>query len=360
MTPAAVPDPAAGTLAEDEARAVLALLPLGVAVLGADHRYRWANPAHLALTGLDLAALQALPYQDITGCDDVDQELDALGRLHAGASQQVQWRRRFGPPDGRRWCEVTAHARRAADGSLATMIWMVQPDASGSPDGAADLALRELHGDLARIAALLSHDALQPTRMISSFAGLLEQRLRGGPAEGEIRHLQSMQQASDDLRDLLREATLFLRVRDRVSSPAPVSLRRCAEAAAARLAALVPGLALSCPGDLEVMLEAEDLTICLQAALALAWARSASGALEIGGTALPAGSEVVVSAPGAAMQQGDGDRAFMLGARIALSGRPGTMLPGLAVAQRIAQRSGGGIVVEDRAGALRVVLRFGG
>jgi len=333
----------------------------GIAILGADHGYRWANQAQCALTGWDLTALRALSQSEVTAPDDLDTELAALSPLHAGRCEEVSWRRRFGRYDGvRRWCRVTAHALRDPGGSLHEMVWMVEADAPSTDPLPAtlDLVVRRLRGDHECIAATLSHDAVQPTRMISSYAGLIEQRLRGRPAQSELDHLSAIQRASDELRALLRETVAYLRVPERLTAPVRANLRGCAEAVALRLAGEFPGLSLAVLGDLDLAIEIEPLECCLRAALVFAWARSPTGKVEITGSAPPGWKVLEIVAPGAALGEGDTDRLFQLGARITLGDRPGTVLPGLAVARRIVEGAGGAMEIAGSGGAVRITMRF--
>lgn len=340
----------------------LAKVPCGLAILGADQRYRWANPAHLALTGRELSELCALPYRGITDPDDLDTELNALASLHAGRCEVVSWRRRFGREGGvRRWCGVTAHAQRDSDHALQAMIWIVEPDPStdGSVTAALESALRRMRSDHEQVAALLSHDAVQPTRMISSYAGLIEQHLRGGRASPDLGHVASIQRASDELRELLRETVSYLRVPDRLDSLTPVFLRQCTERVVARLALKTPGLSFRVTTDIELKFENEQVERCLHAALIFAWARSQSGLVEVNGIFHSQWAEIVVNAPDAVLCEGDNERIFRLGARIIKPDRTEPLFPGLAVARRIVQSTGGEVeVVGDDAG-VHLRLRFG-
>lgn len=360
---AVAPPSAEGELEPATARLALACASCGIAILDSDHRYRWANPAHLRLTGHGLDELRALAYQDITAADDADGELDALAGLHQGRCERAVWRRRFGPATGvRRWATVTAHAVRGSDGSLASMIWIVTPDGEGEATsgsgGGLDLALREALADHERIAGLLSHDAVQPTRMISSYAGFIAQKLRESPGDPVLKHVVTMQQASDDLRELLREAVAYLRVPQRPPAPESSRLRPAVDAVVARLAASVPSLVARCNDDAEIGIAASDLESCLHAAIALAGIRSPSGQVEIGVIREPDRDQVTVIAPDAVLRDGDTDRIFMLGARIQSADGSGSLQPGFSVARRIAVRSGGGVEVDGN-GGLRVVLSFG-
>ena len=335
--------------------------PPGVAILGADHVYRWANPAHIMLTGWDLPTLRALSHLDTIAAEDVDAELAALSPLHAGRCEVVTWRRRFGREDGVRcWCGVTAHAVRNADGSLHEMIWIVEPDVlvPGEPAADSDTILRQLRADHELIAGVLSHDGVQPTRMISSYAGLIEQRLRDGPAASELGYLASIQRANDELRELLRETVDYLRVPDHLEAGIPSNLRRCAETVVMRLAESLPGLHLQVISDLDITIESEHLEQCLRAALIFIWARSLSGSVEVRGSSRPGWLHITIVAPGAKLYEGDTDRIFKVGARISLANHLGTRLPGLAVARRIARSTGGDVTITGTDTAVMVTLSF--
>ncbi len=353
------------------AASALDLIPCAVAIVGANHRYRWLNERHRRLIGAPRSGLSALG--ELTAADDRDAELEALAPLHAGRGSLAVWRRRFGGDPGRRWCTVTAHARRQADDRLDAMVWLIEPDPLPDPaagatgagtvagTGAGDeLVLRRMRTEREQVAALLAHDGVQATRLISSFVGLIVRGLDRNTAAIDARHLDPIRQTSDQLRELLREALGYLRVPERVTCQAPVGLRHSAGAVVTRLGPTMPGLVLRVLTDLDVALDAEHFECCLGAALVFAWARARAGVVELSGSSQPGHQELAIVVPGGALQAGDAERCFQLGARFALGDRPGSVLPGLAVARRIAAASGGGLTISDAGGSLRISLRIGG
>ena len=88
------------------------------------------------------------------------------------------------------------------------------------------------------------------------------------------------------------------------------------------------------------------------------WRRK-EGAPLVGGVYIKDMKQVEVSTEGAALQEGEISRFFMLGAKISSRDRSGTLMPGFALAKRLAQRTGGDALIESSAGANRIILRFG-
>jgi len=335
----------------------LACLPMGVAIITAGHCIRWANTRMTVLTGEDLATLQGLTCTEVTAPDDRDAEREALSPLHAGRCTTAEWRRRFGPLHGvRRWCTVTAHGRYAADGELRDMLWLVQPDPTPNDPAVLAAARRQtyLRGERAGLAALLSHDAVQATRMISSYAGLAAQGLSTGMVTVDARHLMAIQQASTDLGAMLRQAVACLRVPDQLVVSLPHLPPGALAAAVANVVEQLALPAIRVQGDLVIDLEVEQLERCLQPVLEYAVASSALGQVVVSASLVDFCQVIEVTAHGATVEPAQAARAAQLGARTA-NGR----LTGLAVAQAILVATGGGLTIACTGGMLVLSLSVG-
>ena len=218
-----------------------------LAVLGPERRYRALNEACCRLFESDASTLEGWGYERVGHVLDLDTELDAFVRLAAGA-RAVTYVRRFRTARDREFT-ATVHAIAGAEECVLQMI-VPSAVASSAPSGNAAQMLEQ-------IAAVLSHDALEPVRQLGVSAGMLIQRLEPLLAlhERERALLLGMEQHAQRLGRQLRALVRYARLGAPVIDSAPHPLRAVIDIACAKVEftatitlhdAIAPGLMLRC------------------------------------------------------------------------------------------------------------------
>ena len=140
--------------------------PIGKAIVELNGRWRQVNPAVTRLTGYTEQQLLTMTFQDITHPDDLDLDLDHLGRLVAGEIGSYQIEKRYFTATGRTvWVLLSvALVRSPADEPL-YFIAQIQ-----------DITERKRQQQaLQDMTAMLAHDLRTPATVIRGFAEIIEE-----------------------------------------------------------------------------------------------------------------------------------------------------------------------------------------
>jgi PAS domain S-box-containing protein len=102
---------------EERFRAAFDHAPIGLAVVTPDGRFRQVNRSLCELTGYAEDELLKLTFQELTHPDDLEDNLELVGRLWSGEIDSYQIEKRYLRKDGRPvWIELTSSAVRDAEG----------------------------------------------------------------------------------------------------------------------------------------------------------------------------------------------------------------------------------------------------
>lgn len=314
-----------------------------LAVLGPDRRYRALNDACCRLLECDAATLLEWSYERIGHELDLDTELDAFVRLAAGA-RSVTYVRRFRTARDQ---EFTATVQAIA-GAEESVLQVIIPGtiALPTPVGNAAKALEQ-------IAAVLSHDALEPVRQLGVSAGLLQQRLEPLLAthERERALLQGMERHAQRLGRQIRALVRYARLGAPVIDSAPHALRTVIESARAQVE--IPATVVvhdTIPPDLLLRCDPAQLATALAELLRNAVAPHAPGrptTVTLSAELVADRCRISVRDDGVGIAAIDQPRLFRL---LAASGPGAGTGVGLALVRAVAEGHGGEVHLESTQG----------
>ena len=113
---------------EERFRTIFHEAPLGVAVVDSlnGHIYD-ANPAYVKIAGRPIDELRTLNWMKITHPDDIQQDLDNMARMNAGATDGFTMEKRYIQPDESiRWINMTIAPMQVADISKPRHLCMTE------------------------------------------------------------------------------------------------------------------------------------------------------------------------------------------------------------------------------------------
>ncbi len=153
---------------------------VGMAFIDLDGRFMKVNTKLCQILGFDEQALIDLPLESIAVADKQESESDSpglqLSSLLSGQTQQLEVEQRLLRQDGAEiWAHMTIALVVNNVGGKSHYISVIE-DISERKRMELDLA--SSNASLERFAYSASHDLQEPLRKISSFAGLLEERLQ--------------------------------------------------------------------------------------------------------------------------------------------------------------------------------------
>jgi signal transduction histidine kinase len=325
--------------------------PLALALLGADRRYRAANPAFCRLLEADEEDLLSWPYERVGHAPDLDVELDALVRLGEGAPA-ASYRRRFHTASGREFA-ATVHCCAGPGDAL---LQIVLP---GEAEQASPAGDERAWRSLAELGAALSHDAQEPARTLSVHLSIIAEDPSADRAGSS---LTAATNAARSLRGQLRGLVDFARLGRPVVAPVPTPLsdllaRACSELDPGRVPTIVQLTEGSLPCD------PRQASLALRQLLANAWSfrRADQQATARVGISRADGALVLsVADDGRGIPIGDQSRLFRL---FATGGRGEGFGPGigLALCRAVAEGHGGRAWLESTPGqGTTVSLAFPG
>lgn len=180
---------------EERNRLTLEHAPIGMAIVELDGRFRHVNRALVELTGYAEDRLLALTFQDITHPDDLQLDLDHLGRLLFGEIGSYQIEKRYLTAEGRIvWVELAVSLVRDEAGQPLYFVSQIN-----------DITDRKRqHQALADLTAMLAHDLRTPVTVAQGFAELIA----SAPDDPQLvrSHAMRVLQAARGLTDLLDNA----------------------------------------------------------------------------------------------------------------------------------------------------------
>lgn len=111
---------------EEQFRYTFEWANVGVAHVSVDGGFLRTNQRLCELLGRSQAELQTLTFQDITHPDDLDADLEQVGRLLGGEIDTYSMEKRYTRPDGSViWCDLSVSLLRRPDGSPKNFISII-------------------------------------------------------------------------------------------------------------------------------------------------------------------------------------------------------------------------------------------
>ncbi|WP_170286070.1 PAS domain-containing sensor histidine kinase [Nocardioides rubriscoriae] len=139
--------------------------PIGIAIVELDGTWREVNPAVTRFTEYTEEELLGLTFQEITHPDDLELDLEHVGRLVAGEIGSYQIDKRYITKSGRTvWALLSVALVRDIDGSPLHFVSQIQEVTDS----------RRAHQALQDLTAMLAHDLRTPAAVMLGFAELLE------------------------------------------------------------------------------------------------------------------------------------------------------------------------------------------
>lgn len=336
-------------------KAILDNTPVGIAILSLERTIMQANPAFCAIYGREGEDLSGQPAAILYG--DPDQSRDVKDRAYplvtngGTFADDVLMSRRDG---GSVWVRLVAQLVDSDHPELG-VVWTAQ-DISALKE--LNESLLRSNAELERFAYVASHDLRQPLRMISSYMGLVERRLKkDGQLDDEMREFlgyavdgaQRMDRMIIDMLDYSRIG--------RQSSPMEeLPLQAPLDRALGNLAAAITesGAEIAIPAPLpQVVGSASELERLFQNLIGNAIKFRAEGRPPRVGIRCeenPADWTISVTDNGIGIDPAQSDRLFALFSRLVSPQQyEGTGI-GLAACRKIAEHHGGRIWVEPAAG----------
>lgn len=182
---------------EERARLTFTYAPIGKALVELDGRWRAVNSALTSLLGYTEDELLAMTFQDITHPDDLDLDLEHLGRLVAGEISSYEIEKRYFTASGTTvWVLLSVTLVRDEVGAPRYFISQIQ-----------DITERKRQQDaLQDLIAMLAHDLRTPTTVITGFTDLLLQSWDSQTDQERRRVLQRIGLAAHTLQSLLENS----------------------------------------------------------------------------------------------------------------------------------------------------------
>lgn len=186
--------------------------PIGQALVELDGRWREVNTAVCTLTGYDAEQLKSMTFQDITHPDDLETDLEHLGRLIEGQISSYEIEKRYFTATGQTvWVLLAVSLVRDERGAPDYFIAQIQ-----------DITERKRQQDaLQDLVAMLAHDLRTPATVIDGFAAILADLDRGADPSETQDYLGRIRAASRSMHALLDNAMTATRFAAGLLTPSP-------------------------------------------------------------------------------------------------------------------------------------------
>jgi PAS domain S-box-containing protein len=355
-------------LAEDHAflEAVLDTAAGPIAVLAPDGRLLRVNAATARVAGIEPAAMIGRTPWEL-GLVTVEEAAAVSAALRDGRDpwrHSVTWHGRDGREHVVTWC---ATAMRDADGRIRSVVSLgldltelrAAEDRARRAHAALDLRSHELarsNQDLAHFAELAANDLRESVQAIAGFTDLLD--VHAAPlldARGR-RWLAATREAADRMHELLDGIAAYGRLGHGEALASDVDCDRTLDAVLRELAAEIDASSAEItrdplpvvPGDPEEL--AALLAHLLSNAVRFGAAVDAPPRVHVGARRRGLGWQLTVSDEGPGVPEGERQRIFQIFRRLHPRGAQHGSGVGLALCQRIVERHGGAIWVDEAVG----------
>jgi PAS domain S-box-containing protein len=145
--------------------------PIGMALVAPDGHWLHVNQALQELTGYDAATLLGKTFQDITHPEDIERDLELVGRVLAGSMRTYQMEKRYLHADGHIiWALLSVSLVRDGDGQPLHFIAQIQDI---TPAKRALEAAEAGHRAKSQFLARMSHELQTPLNSILGFTRLV-------------------------------------------------------------------------------------------------------------------------------------------------------------------------------------------
>jgi PAS domain S-box-containing protein len=215
---------------EAQVRLVTDALPVLIAYIDADRRYRYNNREYERWWGVPRDALRGKTVREVVGADNYPPVAGPIEEALRGRGQAFEARVRF-PVAGERDVQVTYVPHAGEDGAVKGFFSLVEDVTERKQ---AELELREAARRKDEFLAMLAHELRNPLSAISGAVQLARrngwQHHQGWTEEVLDRQVRNLSRLIDDLLDVARVSRGAVRLRTEVLELAPVL--RAAEASA--------------------------------------------------------------------------------------------------------------------------------
>lgn len=352
---------------EERFRSALEHAPIGMALVGRDHRFRSPNEALCRALGYSAEELSRLTPLDVTHPDDREISRRDFVRMESGEVDSVTHEKRYLTRDGDiMWAMLSASAIRGDDGRPSMYVaQIVDISERKRQERDRDHLLTELerHNDeLDQFAGAASHDLTSP---LITMLGFLDLATTGPLDDGQRDLIERARRIGHRSLGLVRTLLRFSRLGTAELAFEPVDPGACTAAALDHLETE----SRQADAHVEVIepmprvyADAEALMLVLQNLIANAIKfrhDEVSPRIRVAASWVGDDVEITVDDNGPGIAPADRERVFEPFTR-ATGGRQrqGAGL-GLATCRRVAERHGGAIAIEDSPlGGARFVLRL--
>ncbi|MEG3193246.1 sensor histidine kinase [Lysobacter sp. D1-1-M9] len=358
-------EPRTGDAGNDRFRLAMAASGIGTAIV--DLRRRWVevNPALERMLGYSAEEMVGWPAADFTHPDDAARSAAALDALVAGEQETLDAQQRYLHRDGHTvWTHAHLALMRDASGAPQYLLVQLRDVSEQNPAEAelrASSASREHPLDasnrqLQMFVDAVSHDLRAPLRSIESFSERLAERCHQQLDETGRDHLDRIRAAASRMSSLLAALSELSYATRAEMKPAAVDLSLLADWVAAELQEAEPERS----GQVQVQPglcgygDERLLKLMLAHLIGNAWKFSRGSEpphVEVGGKSDVRGLRLHVRDTGSGFDMRYAHKLFEPFQRLHGPDQGGGHGLGLAIAQRIAERHGGGIRAESVPGS---------
>ena len=164
-------------------------IPLGIALVGTDHRFQEVNPAFSEMLGYTREELIGREFSEITHPEDVQVGLDCTRRLAAGEIPFFQLEKRYLARDGRIvWGALTVFPITDEQGRIRLFIPVVEDITERR---LADAALRKANRQLSLLSSITRHDIRNALMVMLGYLSLAQDQTDDPVVLGVLERLKA-------------------------------------------------------------------------------------------------------------------------------------------------------------------------